>query len=58
MGPEVHDQKQWKFPDVVISEEERREVMATVVAIAVKELFSNQLYTFGDKAYRQSSGGQ
>ena len=57
LGPEVHDQEQWKFPDVVITEEERREVIATVVAIAVKELFSNHLYTFGNKIYRQSSGG-
>ena len=53
----MHDQEQWRFPDVIISEEERREVVATVVSIAVKELFSNHLYTFGNKVYKQTSGG-
>ena len=57
LGPEVHDQEQWKFPDVIITEDERREIIATVVSIAVKELFSNHLYTFGNKIYRQSKGG-
>ena len=57
LGPEIHDQEQWRFPDVVINEEERREIIATVVSIAVKELFSNHLYTFGDKTYRQTRGG-
>ena len=57
MGAEPHDQEQWRFPDVVITEEERREVVATVVGIATKVLFSNHLYTFGNKVYRQRSGG-
>ena len=42
---------------MVITEEERREVIATVVSIATKELFSNHIYTFGDRTYRQSEGG-
>ena len=57
MGPTVHDQEQWRFPDVVITEEERKEVIATVVAIATKVLFSNHLYSFGGKVYRQTEGG-
>ena len=42
---------------MIISEDERREIIATVVSIAVKELFSNHLYTFGNKIYRQTKGG-
>ena len=57
LGPDIHDQEQWRFPDVVITDEERRDVIATVVSIAVKELFKNHLYTFGNKVFRQTSGG-
>ena len=57
MGAEPHDQEQWRFPDVVITEEEKKEVIATVVGIATQVLFSNHLYTFGNKVYRQKSGG-
>ena len=57
MGAEPHDQEQWRFPEVTITEEERIEVIATVVAIATKVLFSNHLYTFAGKVYRQKSGG-
>ena len=57
LGPEVHDQEQWRFQDVVLTEDEKREVIATVISIAVKELFKNHLYSFGNKVYRQSSGG-
>ena len=57
MGSEPHDQEQWRFPEVTIKEEEKREVIATVVAIATKVLFSNHLYTFSNKVYRQKSGG-
>ena len=57
MGSEPHDQEQWRFPEVTIKEEEKREVIATVVAIATKVLFSNHLYTFSNKVYRQKSDG-
>ena len=57
LGPEIHDQEQWRFPDVVITEDERRAITATVISIAVKELFSNHLYTFGGRTYKQSKGG-
>ena len=32
-------------------------MIATVVGIATKVLFSNHLYTFGNKVYRQKAGG-
>ena len=57
LGPEIHDQEQWMFPEVVVTDEERKEVIATVISIATKELFSNHLYTFANKVYRQSKGG-
>ena len=42
---------------MVITEEERKEVIATVVSIATKELFKNHLYSFGGKVYKQAGGG-
>ena len=56
-GARVHDQEMWRFPNVVLTEGEKREIVATVISLAVKELFSNHLYTFGGKAYRQGAGG-
>ena len=57
MGAEPHDQEQWRFPEVTLTDDEKREVIATVVAIATRVLFSNHLYTFANKVYRQKSGG-
>ena len=57
MGAEPHDQEQWRFPEVTLTEEEKKEVITAVVAIATKNLFSNHLYTFANKVYRQKSGG-
>ena len=57
MGRERGDTEQWKFPGVKLSEEEKTEIVATVVSIATETLFKNHLYSFGGKFYRQSSGG-
>ena len=47
----------WIFPDVKLKEEEKREILATVVAIAVQVLFETHLYTFGGKNFKQRKGG-
>ena len=56
MGAEVHDQEQWRFPNVKITPEEKQEIIATVITIAVDVLFKNHLYTFGGKNFRQTRG--
>ena len=58
MGPRNgKPEDQWTFPDVVLTEEERREVLANVVYIGVITMFNTHLYTFGDKVFLQKVGG-
>ena len=57
MGLEIHDQEQWVFPAVVLTEEEKRLIIATVVKIACRTLFKNHLYEFGGKIFKQREGG-
>ena len=54
MGLEIHDQEQWVFPAVVLTEEEKR--LITVVKIACRTLFKNHLYEFGGKIFKQREG--
>ena len=57
MGRESHDQEQWRFPDVILSEDQKREIIATVVEIATGVFFDTHCYTFGGKRFLQSKGG-
>ena len=50
-------QEQWIFPNVVLSREDKRKILAAVVRIAVEVLFSTHLYTFGGKTFLQKKGG-
>ena len=43
------DQEQWNF--------EKKEIIAKVVEIAVREMFSTHVYTFGGNYYKHISGG-
>ena len=43
LGQEVHDQEQWIFLAVVLTEEEKKLIVATVVQIACRTLFENHL---------------
>ena len=51
------DQEQWIFMDVVLTEEEKRKIVAEVVALATKAMFNNHFYKFGGKMYHQAQGG-
>ena len=51
------DTEQWRFPSVKLTEEEKKEIVATVILIATKFMFSSHLYTFAGKTYRQKTGG-
>ena len=57
MGPNVDDESQWDFPDIELTEAEKRLLLATVVEIGVKTVFRTHLYQFGGKIYHQQSGG-
>ena len=57
MGPERGDQEQWRFPDIILAEEEKKLIVAEVIKIMIEILFKNHLYTFGGKRYRQKKGG-
>ena len=50
-------QEQWIFPEVVLSKEDKRRILAAVIRVVVEVLFSNHLYTFGGKTFRQKKGG-
>ena len=47
------DQEQWRFPKVKLSEEERKEILATVAMIFTRFMFASHLYTFAGKTCRQ-----
>ena len=51
------DTEQWIFPRVVLTDEEKKELVATVVQIMTEALFRNHFYTFGGKTYHQKGGG-
>ena len=57
MGRVPGDQEQWRFPKVVLSEGEKKDLIATVVRIATEFMFRNHIYSFGGKMYKQSKGG-
>ena len=51
------DTEQWVFPRVVLTELEKKELVATVVEILVDAMFTKHYYTFGNKVYHQRKGG-
>ena len=51
------DGDKWLFPNVETTAEERRKLMAAVLKISVKTLWSNSLCQFGGRYYQQLSGG-
>ena len=56
-GKTKGDQEQWAFPDIVLEEWERREIIAEVVKIATKAMFNHHYYEFGGKTFHQAQGG-
>ena len=52
------DQEQWIFdPNVVLTEEDKREIKAIVMSIVTEELFKNHFYSFGGATFHQQQGG-
>ena len=46
-GKERGDQEQWIFPHVVLTQTEKRDLIATVVEIITENLFKKHYYSFG-----------
>ena len=57
MGKEEEIEKQWAFKSKRISEEQKKEIVARVVEIAIRIVFENFCYDFGGKIYLQMFGG-
>ena len=58
MGPHSNDENLWRFPEgVELSDDEKRKVVAEVVAIGVRTMFSTHVYTFGGQVFHQVIGG-
>ena len=56
-GAHSDDQNQWKFPEVELTDREKRMIIAKVMHTAVLTLFQTHTYTFGGKFYLQKHGG-
>ena len=56
-GADRGDQEQWVFPNVKLSMEEKRMVVATVIQLATEAMFRYHFYEFGGKRYQQMGGG-
>ena len=50
-GPEVGDTEQWIFPRVVLTPEDKLEIIGTVLSIATMAMFKNHYYSFGGKIF-------
>ena len=57
LGGERGDQEQWRWPEVKLTEREKRLIVAEVVMIVTEVMFKNHIYTFGGKTFRQKEGG-
>ena len=49
--------KQWEFERVDITKDEERKIIGAVAEVALKVLFNNFTYKFGEKYFHQSEGG-
>ena len=57
MGKDRGDQEQWKFPTIVLSDEDKKKLITAVLKVATQTMFRKHYYNFGGKMYRQSQGG-
>ena len=45
------------FPRVVLTPEDKKEILGTVLSIAITAMFRNYYYSFGGAMFRQEEGG-
>ena len=46
MGHNVDSDKQWVFPNIVLTDKEKKEVLREVMKLAVEVLFRSYVYSF------------
>ena len=51
------DQEQWEFPNIVLEEWEKKEIMMRVVGLATKTMFEKHYYEFDGRKFHQEEGG-
>ena len=56
-GPCENGEEQWIFPEVKLTVEEKKSILATVAEIGVRAVFRTHAYSFGGKLYHQQGGG-
>ena len=54
---ESEGEKQWIFPNVVLTNPEKKTVMGEVMRLAVEVLFQTHVYSFKGSNFKQSDGG-
>ena len=57
LGSSVNDEDQWVFPNVELTELERKMIMAEVMRLLVEVSFKTHIYSFNNKFFLQSDGG-
>ena len=57
MGAGEDDEKQWKFPNVELTSQERKMVISEVLRLSIEIMFSTHIYSFGGRSYKQKEGG-
>ena len=57
LGPTINEDKQWIFPNVKLTEVEKRMILAEVMRLVVEVLFKTHCYSFKGSVFRQNDGG-
>ena len=57
LGPTTNGDKQWVFPNVEISDKEKRMIVGEVMRLSVEILFKTHCYSFKGKVFKQQDGG-
>ena len=56
LAPKVNDQSQWVWPNVVVDEEAKKEIVVEALARMVGIFCGTQTYTFGGKIFLRKAG--
>ena len=56
-GPTKHTEGSWLFPKCTPTEKEKQDLFGIMMEIGVRVLWTHFCYTFGNKIYKQQSGG-
>ena len=57
LGPTNNGDKQWTFPNVEISDKEKRMIVGEIIYLGLEILFTTHCYSFKGKLFKQEDGG-